>query len=191
MSRRKHGGFTLIELLIVIIVIAILSVAMMLSGDEVQSTAKATQIINDLNAWKRAALSYWADNQDKVLEAGFDFGEKRSEVMRYLNVNKDFLDDISSKAKKAGRCDTFQSRDGAWYIWYDMQWGSGWFTNGEARGVCAKLAGRAKSAGLLSNQGYSKEDLKKRRTSAQIDAKLYGVALNESKTRAHVLMRVR
>ncbi|MBR6901348.1 MAG: type II secretion system protein [Synergistaceae bacterium] len=65
MANRKKG-FTLVELLIVIVVIGVLSAMMMLSSTEAVSSAKATNIINNLRNWKTATLEWYADNIDKV-----------------------------------------------------------------------------------------------------------------------------
>ena len=65
MANRKNG-FTLVELLIVIVVIGVLSAMMMLSSTEAVSSAKATNIINNLRNWKTATLEYYADHLDEV-----------------------------------------------------------------------------------------------------------------------------
>lgn len=66
----RRNGFTLVELLIVIVVIGVLSAMMMLSSSESVSTAKATNIINNLQILKRATVAWYADNRDKVLKDG-------------------------------------------------------------------------------------------------------------------------
>ena len=62
-TRARRGGFTLVELLIVIIIIAILAGMMMLTTGSATDRAEATKVINDLRAYKAAALMYYADNQ--------------------------------------------------------------------------------------------------------------------------------
>ena len=68
--KTKRNGFTLVELLIVIVVIGVLSAMMMLSSSESVSTAKATNIINNLQILERATVAWYADNRDKVLKDG-------------------------------------------------------------------------------------------------------------------------
>ena len=86
MSSQKHGGFTLIELLIVMVVIGILSLAMLISNEEISSSARAARVVNDLNAWKRAALAYWADNLDKVSESGFNVYDHTDDIIKYIGI---------------------------------------------------------------------------------------------------------
>ena len=63
-TRARRGGFTLVELLIVIIIIAILAGMMMLSTGSANDRAVATKVINDLRAYKSAALMYYVDNNN-------------------------------------------------------------------------------------------------------------------------------
>ena len=64
----KQKGFTLVELLIVIVVIGVLSAMMMLSSTEAVSSAKAAKVINDLTVLKKAVISWYVDNYDKVVK---------------------------------------------------------------------------------------------------------------------------
>lgn len=64
--RNKRRGFTLIELLIVIVVIGILAAMMMFSSTEAVSSAKATKIISDLTVLKKAVISWYTDNYDRI-----------------------------------------------------------------------------------------------------------------------------
>lgn len=66
----KRRGFTLVELLIVIVVIGILAAMMMLSSTEAVTTAKASNIIANLKALKKATLAWYMDNRNKVQEDG-------------------------------------------------------------------------------------------------------------------------
>ncbi|MBQ9595386.1 MAG: type II secretion system protein [Synergistaceae bacterium] len=181
-SNRK--GFTLVELLIVIVVIGILSAMMMLSSSEAVATAKATVIISDLRNLKTAALAYFADNVDTYLSktAVRDQDEistrknsdKWDKIMTYLN-GKDFPRQASYKLIPSDNTE----KDKAWFVECDICGDSSGSTisiygkdgskNRECIAVKKKLAGRAKSVGLLAGRtidlkpydaesGYSKGD---------------------------------
>lgn len=66
----KKKGFTLIELLIVIVVIGILTIAMMVAAEEMESSAKAAKIINDLKQLETAAMSWYWDNYGTLQWSG-------------------------------------------------------------------------------------------------------------------------
>ena len=61
----RHKGFTLIELVIVMAIITILSSMFIMSAAESQRSADVTNIYNNLNNIKIAALAYYADNVGK------------------------------------------------------------------------------------------------------------------------------
>ena len=67
-ARRK--GMTLAGMMIVIAVIAVLATMMMYSSTEAIATAKATQIIANLQILKRATRAWYVDNRDKVQPDG-------------------------------------------------------------------------------------------------------------------------
>ena len=62
----RRNGFTLVELLIVIVVIGVLAAMMIMSSDESVSTAKAAKIIANLHTLKRATMTWYMDNREKV-----------------------------------------------------------------------------------------------------------------------------
>ena len=64
----KRRGFTLAELLIVIVVIGILAAGMMIAASEIEATARATKIINDLRILNTAAYMFC---QSSFLPEGF------------------------------------------------------------------------------------------------------------------------
>ena len=66
----NRKGFTLAELLIVILVIGVLSAMFILSSTESVTTAKASNIITNLQLLKRAVLAWHMDNRDKVQRNG-------------------------------------------------------------------------------------------------------------------------
>ena len=76
----KHKGFTLVELLIVIVVIGILAAMMMFSSTEAVTSAKATKVISDLTVLKKAVISWYVDNYDKVVKQ-YNGGLKRDEYL--------------------------------------------------------------------------------------------------------------
>ena len=66
----NRKGFTLVELLIVIVVIGVLAAMFILSSTESVTTAKASNIITNLQLLKRAVLAWHMDNREKVLRNG-------------------------------------------------------------------------------------------------------------------------
>ena len=63
---KKKKGFTLVELLIVIVVIGVLSAMMMLSSTEAVSSAKVSNVINNMRNIKTATLEWYMDHIDYV-----------------------------------------------------------------------------------------------------------------------------
>ncbi len=148
----KRGGFTLIELLIVIVVIGILAAMMLLSSTEAVSTAKANNIIANLRNLKTAALAWYVDSFDQL--ADVDVGTVRNDnfrstdpkkywncVKRYLTNEADSqLDTYYSLVSSSGNSNQNQDKS-IWFIMYANK-------DLDIR-VKQKLAGRAKSVGLL------------------------------------------
>ena len=67
-ARRK--GMTLAGMMIVIAVIAVLATMMMYSSTEAIATAKATQILTNLQILKRATISWYVDNREYIQPNG-------------------------------------------------------------------------------------------------------------------------
>lgn len=154
---KSRKGFTLVELLIVIVVIGILSAMMMLSSTEAVTSAKASNIVSNMRNIKTAALAYYTDNMDAVRDTTYtadsvvdDVTKNGTEaiatkIVNYLNNEKD------SSIVGANPAYTVVVGSGTnldeWYVKYAI-------TNDlgatEAARVKTKLAGRAKSVGLLA-----------------------------------------
>ena len=72
----KKKGFTLIELLIVIVVIGVLAAMLMMASSEMESTAKAAKIINDLRVLRTAFQHWYFDNSRNIQEAASNASDK-------------------------------------------------------------------------------------------------------------------
>ena len=172
MSGRK--GFTLVELLIVIVVIGVLAAMMMFSSTEAISSAKASNIVAGLTTFKKALISWYTDNYDKVYKDGkqyklrnVDKGESNqainnlgdlmknnpSLVTRYISNSSQFTFDKDNYSSNAGQ-GSYRFEDSgsannrnAWFVGYALS------ASDKSSGVAEKLVGRAKSANLLANQG--------------------------------------
>ena len=145
---RKRKGFTLVELLIVIVVIGILSAMMMLSSSEAVSSAKATAIVSDLRNIKTAVLAYLADNADtKMYETPAD---------KATIPNTDWLPYLNGKGDDLPAKDSYWvvAQGGLWYVECNIGDQKNSLTallkGKELASVKKKLAGRAKSVGLLT-----------------------------------------
>jgi len=62
MKGKRERGFTLVELLIVLVIIGILAGALALAMTASQAKARATRIVSDMTAVKKAAQLYFSDN---------------------------------------------------------------------------------------------------------------------------------
>ena len=76
-------AFTLVELLITMMILGILASIIIYSSTEVIATARATEIANNLDMIRKAAISFYFDNQDL-----FEDGKLSSGIQNYLNSNK-------------------------------------------------------------------------------------------------------
>ena len=164
--RRK--GFTPVELLIVIVVIGILSAMMMISSSEAVSSAKATNIVNNLRAMKVAALSYYEEHSDKTEFTAEDLSNKN--LIRYLQKTNDGgnPDAEASKVFEAYAVVVDDWKD--WYARCDITKvvNSTNEKNTERAAILRKLEGKSRSQGIsfstkddgssrtqkLSNQQY-------------------------------------
>ena len=73
-KKMRKRGFTLLELLIVLVVIGILGITMMIAGEQIYDSARATEVINNLKMWRNAALAFYADNLEECSRSDFNFG---------------------------------------------------------------------------------------------------------------------
>ncbi|MBR1657924.1 MAG: type II secretion system protein [Synergistaceae bacterium] len=163
----KRKGFTLVELLIVIVVIGILSAMMMLSSTEAVTSAKASNIISNLRNLKTAALAYYVDHLDYLEDSKNSSATiSMSDVAKYLNSSPS-QSSTSSTAENVTT--TTYTADGFVYSITTAKRNDNATTLAEKKwylkvvvndtNVQTKLAGRAKSVGLLAetNEGSDTE----------------------------------
>ena len=141
----KRRGFTLVELLIVIVVIGVLSAMMMLSSTEAVSSARASNIVSNLRNLKTAATAMYVDNQDGANALPTDEtkytgtqNNSMDKVVKYMNNGGSSAGTVDATMTNYGVVNT----DGSWFVFIDGITDSN---------VQKKLAGRAKSVGLLKN----------------------------------------
>ncbi len=175
----KERGFTLVELLIVIVVIGILAAMMMFSSTEAVTSAKASNIISNLTNLKKATLSWYADHKRSVRTQqnegntyriydvdgnasqsdnfeGFTRKGHSSEIVKYMNNSSSIktTNNSDGSIKKSeyafGQADGEKKKANIWYVGYR-------FSDGEER-VKEKIAGRAKSLGLIGGGTGEKWD---------------------------------
>ena len=169
----KEGrkGFTLIELLIVIVVIGILAGMMMFSSTEAVDSAKATKIIGDFTILKKAVNAWYLDNYDRIGTGAGNVADERgilvngtvtrfsvfvdgsgnAEFKRYIGNNSSL--NFGSKNKNNTQ-DLYIIRATGkakyWYISY--------YLGNKSSRLKEKLAGRAKSVGLLGSANLTADD---------------------------------
>ena len=132
----KRRGFTLVELLIVIVVIGILSAMMMLSSTEAVTSAKASNIVSNLRNLKTAALACYIDSMDHFDAKPTEL-PKKAQIIKYLNSGAELPDSKDYDIKS-------DSTNNEWFLEYKVEG-----TTSEKTQIKQKLAGRAKSVGLL------------------------------------------
>ena len=162
--RISREGFTLVELLIVIVVIGVLSAMMMLSSTEAVASAKATDIINNLHQWKRAAIAWYVDHLDEVDStanqwnghfARFADHVHAVDIMPYLNTS--FKTSGFTANNKYTGTGTVQDSSGVIYFTkHHTDIPKVWLIGCEFpdnSSVREKLESRAKTIGLLTETG--------------------------------------
>ncbi|MCL2009619.1 MAG: prepilin-type N-terminal cleavage/methylation domain-containing protein [Synergistaceae bacterium] len=128
-------GFTLVELLIVIVIIGILSSSMMLSSGAATDMAEASNIVSDLYGLKTACLLFLLDSMDEV---GPGFVPELAMLTRYI--------DNPARFREGGNYTIERGVvDGRWYVGIDLR------AANKSDGVAKRLAGRARSVGLLQS----------------------------------------
>ena len=171
----KREGFTLVELLIVIVVIGILSAMMRLSSTEAVTSAKASNIVSNLRNLKTAALAYYTDNMDAVDAATtsattdnpFDTTTAMNEIWKYMNnsattttTGDNPTSTTSSQVQDAKNyklvvATAEGATKGSWFLEYTITG-----TASEVAQIETKLAGRAKSVGLLASTASTSAEYK-------------------------------
>ena len=175
MKNRK--GFTLAELLIVFVVIGVLAAMFILSSTESVTTAKASNIITNLQLLKRAVLAWHMDNREKVLRNGMvkidnttrpiqEWGDGALHLSSYFSHLGGSAINLNSVAQKAegttrkntdlgigcyGVCDGGTERDSSdkEVAYHRQTWYVGYRFTEKEDAVKEKLRGRKDSAGLV------------------------------------------
>ena len=149
-NHTERKGFTLIEALIAITVLVILAAVTVIESEELSASADASRIISNLNAIKKAAVSWYSNNPDtvremfhssKYIEDGSN-ASIRNEIARYVDGGLGIkLNEDSNKIKSGGygiyRVKGYSS---TWYVGYK-------FAPSE-NSIKEKLQGKAESLGL-------------------------------------------
>lgn len=141
---KEHKGVTLIELLIVIAVIVILSSVLILSTLDTAGTADSAKIIANLTTIRKAALSWYVDNREKVKAMKQSIqskGDYVSDIEKYIGGNIK-LNEWGGGELPQGGYGIF-SGEGHDKIWY-----AGYRFTADEEALKGKLEGRAKSLGL-------------------------------------------
>ena len=170
-------GFTFFELLIVLVVIGVLSSTLMLSGSQSVSSAKASNIISGLTAFKTALVHWYTDNRDIIIKSGDEYKidanklkakenltdtinnlgdlmQKQPKlVTKYIDAASKFKFDKKNYSSEATQ-GTYRFEDSGrannrktWFVGYAL-------TDSElASGVGEKLAAKATSLNLFASQG--------------------------------------
>ena len=172
MSRTVKKGFTLVELLIVIVVIGILTVGMFIAASEMEATARAAKIINDLRVLRTAFEHWYIDNSQNIKEAASNaqdkgyhlivdgkeikfhdalksdnYGVKRYLSNSYFNLNTGKANDWQNMYASVGGYSVYLGfTNTVGYVVYRISDKS---NNSDHKRLREKLKGKAKSAGLV------------------------------------------
>lgn len=171
MTRIFRKGFTLIELLIAIAVVGILASMMFISAAEMESSAKATQIIANLKQLKTAASLWYWDNYGRLVRSEKDgytidgvnysalhalVAKDNTIILRYfsnasisLNKGTDKYNDVKKEGLYAalnGYSVYVGNSNREYYVLYRLSTDNNQKDNARLR---AKLKARAKTSGLI------------------------------------------
>ncbi len=159
-SGRK--GFTLFHLLIVMAVITVLASAMMYASDEAIITARAADIINNLQTIRKATLAWYADHRDeyRMLNDGkkkiqFETDKILPEIASYIDSNGRGMKLNEGTANNDANDRLREGGYGIFNVWgYRTTWYAGYQFKKDEERVKAKVLARAGSAGLVFAQRW-------------------------------------
>ena len=145
---KVRKGFTLVELLIVIVIIGILAAAMLLSSGSATASAEASNVVSELRNMKAAALMFYSDSMDAVNAAANNAAAglatapstaAKSALAKYMDNPEKF--NVASQPYRF-TITGVTGQGTKWFVGYDVA--------GKTNQVKEKLAGKAKSVGLLA-----------------------------------------
>ncbi len=89
MRRTRCAGFTVVELLVVMIIIAILAGAMLLTHWGGESSARAIAVLSDLRVMKAGAFLFFAESPDVLPVEGVNYAEALGKYMDNQRIIND------------------------------------------------------------------------------------------------------